>query len=363
MLISRNCVHRGSFKLSHLVHHEGVFPIFKPDQFHGLVDIFQEVALVATLEQLASHGWAHTYTIVLAMEAKEAGRSTKLRGNGRNVSEKYLYQLRLRLNAFAGYAKGLIGGVTAEAVNKFVHGMKDASGRTKNNYLQAINVLFEYARKQGYVTRDFDVMDQVEMAAEAGEGVVKVMLTRGAGARGYAPPHDQSMTRIVVPAPLPAYAQADAPDAITARWCSLRLARQPRLAGIKHLNRLENVLARAEWSDPAIFEGLLCDDLGAVIGGVMSNLLIMKQGELFTPDLAECGVAGVARTRLLRAAPRLGIATHIGRLPPAAILAADEVMICNSVIGVRRVARLDDVMWPPAGWATALNNALYEDLD
>ena len=101
------------------------------------------------------------------MEAKEAGRSTKLRGNGRNVSEKYLYQLRLRLNAFAGYAKGLIGGVTAEAVNKFVHGMKDASGRTKNNYLQAINVLFEYARKQGYVTRDFDVMDQVEMAAEA----------------------------------------------------------------------------------------------------------------------------------------------------------------------------------------------------
>ena len=204
---------------------------------------------------------------------------------------------------------------------------------------------------------------EVCQVAEAGEGVVKVMLTRGAGARGYAPPHDPSTTRIVVPAPLPAYAQADAPDAITARWCSLRLARQPRLAGIKHLNRLENVLARAEWSDPEIFEGLLCDDLGAVIGGVMSNLLIIKDGELFTPDLAECGVAGVARTRLLRAAPRLGIATHIGRLPPAAILAADEVMICNSVIGVRRVARLDDVTWSPAGWATALNNALYEDLD
>ena len=101
------------------------------------------------------------------MEAKEAGRSTKLRGNGRNVSDKYLYQLRLRLDAFAGFAKGLIGGVTAEAVNNFVHGMKEASGRTKNNYLQAINVLFEYARKQGYVTRDFAVMDEVEMAAEA----------------------------------------------------------------------------------------------------------------------------------------------------------------------------------------------------
>ncbi len=199
--------------------------------------------------------------------------------------------------------------------------------------------------------------------AEAGQGVAKIVLTRGAGARGYAPPSGQAGTRMVLSSSLPAYAQVEAPDAVTARWCSLRLARQPRLAGIKHLNRLENVLARAEWNDPSILEGLLCDDLGAVIGGVMSNLLIIKEGELFTPDLGECGVAGVARTRLLRAAPRLGLPVHIGRLLPAAILAADEVMICNSVIGVRRVARLDDVTWPSAGWTTTLNNALYEDVD
>ncbi|MGE5320873.1 MAG: aminodeoxychorismate lyase [Hyphomicrobiaceae bacterium] len=205
--------------------------------------------------------------------------------------------------------------------------------------------------------------EEICRVAGTGQGVVKIMLTRGAGARGYAPPQDQAGTRIVLSAPLPAYAQAGAADAVAVRWCTLRLARQPRLAGIKHLNRLENVLARAEWNDPAIFEGLLRDDLGAVIGGVMSNLLIIKDGELFTPDLSECGVAGVARTRLLRAAPRLGIPAHIGRLLPAAILAADEVMVCNSVMGVRRVARLDDVIWPPAGWATPLNDALYEDVD
>ena len=204
---------------------------------------------------------------------------------------------------------------------------------------------------------------EICQVAEAEEGVVKVVLTRGPGARGYAPPPAQAPTRVVLSASLPAYAQAGAPEAVTVRWCTLRLARQPRLAGVKHLNRLENVLARAEWDDPEIFEGLLCDDLGGVIGGVMSNLLIMKDGELFTPDLAECGVAGVARTRLLRAAARLGIPTRIGRLLPAAILAADEVMICNSVFGLRRVARLDDVIWPSARWATALNDALYEDLD
>jgi 4-amino-4-deoxychorismate lyase len=204
---------------------------------------------------------------------------------------------------------------------------------------------------------------EICQVAEADGGVVKVVLTRGAGARGYAPPPSDGVTRIVFSGPLPAHAQAEAPDAIAARWCTLQLARQPRLAGIKHLNRLENVLARSEWTDPSILEGLLCDDLGAVIGGVMSNLLIIRKGELFTPDLDACGVAGVARMRLLRTAPRLGIPVHIGRLLPAAILAADEVMICNSVIGVRRVARLDDVTWPPAGWTTILNDALYEDVD
>jgi 4-amino-4-deoxychorismate lyase len=199
--------------------------------------------------------------------------------------------------------------------------------------------------------------------AEAGPGIVKIVLTRGIGARGYAPPQDQACTRIVLSAPLPAHALDDAPNAVTARWCTLRLARQPRLAGIKHLNRLENVLARAEWDDPAIFEGLLRDDSGAVIGGVMSNLLMMRNGELFTPDLGQCGVAGVARTRLLRAASRLGIPIHIARLSSDAILAADEVMICNSVIGVRRVGRLDDAIWSPAGWTEKLNDALYEDAD
>jgi 4-amino-4-deoxychorismate lyase len=205
--------------------------------------------------------------------------------------------------------------------------------------------------------------NEVCQVAETGQGVIKIVLTRGAGARGYAMPAEQAGTRIVLGSTLPKHAQPDAPDEIAARWCTLRLARQPRLAGVKHLNRLENVLARAEWDAPEIFEGLLCDDTGGVISGVMSNVFWARDGELHTPDLSECGVAGVARTRLLRAAARLGIRTHIGRWLPEAILVADEVMLCNSVIGVRRVARLDGTTWPAAGWTTTLNNALYEDVD
>ncbi|MDP2030040.1 MAG: aminodeoxychorismate lyase [Thiobacillus sp.] len=212
-----------------------------------------------------------------------------------------------------------------------------------------------------------DCPDQAELraevcqVAETGQGVVKIVLTRGAGARGYALPAESATTCIVLASALPHHAQVFGD--IRARWCDLKLARQPRLAGIKHLNRLENVLARAEWDDPAIAEGLMCDDSGAVIGGVMSNVFWIKDGGLFTPDLSQCGVAGVARMRLLRAAAHLGIRTHIDCFRPADILAADEVMICNSVMGVRRVARLDDMNWSPAGWTPTLNNALYENLD
>ena len=95
---------------------------------------------------------------------------------------------------------------------------------------------------------------EVCRAAEAGERVVKILITRGVGARGYAlPPKQQMTTRIVLSTSLPAYAQAATPGDINARWCALRLARQPRLAGCKHLNRLEYVLARAEWKEPDIF--------------------------------------------------------------------------------------------------------------
>lgn len=207
------------------------------------------------------------------------------------------------------------------------------------------------------------LLDEVRRVAGAEPGIVKIVLTRGMGARGYAPPAGAACTRVVLSAPLPPHAGADSSSAITARWCTLRLARQPRLAGVKHLNRLENVLARAEWEDPAIFEGLLCDERGAVISGVTSNLLWVRNGALFTPDLRECGVAGVARSRLLSVAARLGMPTHIGRWPPAAILDADETMICNSVIGVRRVARLGETTLPAAGWTALLSNALYENLD
>lgn len=205
--------------------------------------------------------------------------------------------------------------------------------------------------------------DEVGRVAAGADCVVKILVTRGSGARGYAPPAGTPSTRVVMASALPPMAQSGAPADVMARLCSLRLAAQPRLAGVKHLNRLENVLARAEWNDPACYEGLLCDASGQLVGGTQSNLFWLEGNTLCTPPLDDCGIAGVTRTRLLRRAGRLGLASRFERCLPAAILAADEVLIGNSLIGIRRLARIDDAALSDAGWRTRLDELVHEESD
>src|SRR3546814_18241694 len=93
----------------------------------------------------------------------------------------------------------------------------------------------------------------------------------------------------------PSYPPQHAENGIRLLPCETRLAEQPRLAGIKHLNRLEQVLARAEWRDPVYAEGLMRDMSGRVVEGVFSNLFIVEAGKLRTVPLTLCGVAGCRR--------------------------------------------------------------------
>lgn len=203
------------------------------------------------------------------------------------------------------------------------------------------------------------LLDEVKTVAQGADRVIKITLTRGESARGYLPPELPSPTRIVAAAPLPDYAQ-QAAHSVSVRWCRLRLARQAELAGIKHLNRLQNVLARQEWDDPTIAEGLLCDDTGAVIGGTMTNLFVMRDGELLTPDLSLSGINGVTRSRVLRAAKLHGVEWRICRLETADILAADEVFLGNSIAGLWRIVRLEDRQWAASGWTEKFNRWIHE---
>jgi len=223
----------------------------------------------------------------------------------------------------------------------------------------------------GLDTPSFALLDAelAQLARQHPDCVVKIIVTRGVGERGYASPPSAIPTRILIAAPLPVYPADFFDVGVTVQVCVLRLAHQPRLAGVKHLNRLENVLARQEWSDPAIAEGLLLDAKGNVISGVMSNLLMLKGDTLHTPDLSRCGVAGVTRQRIMSLASGLGLSLASGNYSLDFLRDADEVWLCNSVIGVWRVAELAAELaaqhprrWPESALFPRLRKLLH-DLD
>ncbi len=188
-------------------------------------------------------------------------------------------------------------------------------------------------------------LDLAAIAARHPDCAVKIVVTRGSGPRGYAMPADASPRRIVCASASPEYPQSYYDLGVRVHRCRVRLASQPALAGIKHLNRLENVLARSEWSDPGIAEGLMCDADDNVICGTMSNLFLVNGGTLATPDLARCGVAGVQRERVIELARINNIPLRIAPAGIDDLLAADELFLVNSVIGVWRIAALDRKIW------------------
>ena len=180
--------------------------------------------------------------------------------------------------------------------------------------------------------------EEAEQLAENCErAVIKIMVTRGQGGRGYAPPAAPEPTRIVARYPWPAFPAVMVDNGIEVRIGQTRYGHQPQLAGIKHLNRLEQVLARAEWDDPSISEGIVLDIDDNVIEGTMSNLFYMRNGRLFTPDLGQCGINGVIRQKILDITGNVQVVTT--KMPD--LIAAEEIFVCNSIIGLWPVTRLN----------------------
>jgi len=173
-------------------------------------------------------------------------------------------------------------------------------------------------------------------------GVLKLMVTRGTGGRGYGAQQGAPATRIVARYPWPTYAGALRSAGVAVRICQTRLGRNLRLAGIKHLNRLEQVLARNEQDPGRRDEGLMLDDRDRVIEGIMSNVFIYRDGRLCTPQLLECGVAGIMRELVLEACRDItGSAPQIQQLSVDDLLSADECFLTNSLIGIWPVKSIE----------------------
>ncbi|RRQ20587.1 aminodeoxychorismate lyase [Thiohalobacter thiocyanaticus] len=177
---------------------------------------------------------------------------------------------------------------------------------------------------------------------DCARAVLKLIHTCGPSLRGYARPAAPEPQRILLRSAWPASLQRHSAAGLRIIWCRHRLATQPALAGIKHLNRLDQVIARAEWQDPAIDEGLLCNQQGNVIEGVASNLFLVRDGALLTPLLDDCGVAGVMREHLMQTAREAGIEVEETRIDRHDVTGAEELFLCNSLMGLRPVIRLAD---------------------
>lgn len=199
------------------------------------------------------------------------------------------------------------------------------------------------------------------LAAENPDAVFKVIVTRGQSVRGYAPPPDATPSHIWDVAPLPDYPSGYEKQGVTVSLCELRLGHQPVLAGIKHLNRLENVLAAAELSGTDAVEGLLLDADGFVIEGTRSNLFLISQGRLITPDLSRCGVAGVQRDRVMAYAATIGMPIEVRNVELAELFCADELFLTNSVFGLWSIAQLEQQRWTDFSFAAQIRTVLEQD--
>ena len=173
------------------------------------------------------------------------------------------------------------------------------------------------------------------------DALIKIIFTAGSGGLGYAIPEAQTPMRIVIRYPLPDYPLEYTTAGIAVCTCDYRLAQQTRLAGLKHLNRLDQVLASAEWRGSKYKEGIMLDQQDRVIEGTRSNLFAVdKNGDLLTPQLSRCGVMGVMRQYLIEQAALCHIKVLEGDYSSAQLKAMPELFVCNSLIGI----------WPIRQW-------------
>lgn len=187
--------------------------------------------------------------------------------------------------------------------------------------------------------------------------VLKIILTRGKSGRGYRSEPGQG-TRVVQLHAFPNYPVDYWVRGINIRICDTPVSINPKLAGIKHLNRLENVLARNEWQDENIVEGIMTDGQGRWVEGTMTNLFLVKDKVLYTPELSQAGVEGVMRQRVIRRAIDFGITTRIQGINHDFAFDADELFVTNSLIGIWPVKNLEGQSFPVGTITTQLAKSL-----
>ncbi|MDX1795267.1 MAG: aminodeoxychorismate lyase [Hydrogenovibrio sp.] len=181
--------------------------------------------------------------------------------------------------------------------------------------------------------------------------VIKLIVTRGTGGKGYQPAVHQDHRRYIQVLPYPKGEKMQSlPECASPAWqifmpsvteSSVTWGKQPLLAGLKHLNRLENVLARQALMDTPWEEALMMDMDGHYISATQANLCIVEGKQLLTPDLNDCGVQGTALSSLADICRSRGLTLKTTRFNRQRLQQAEEVFLCNALRGVMPVSQFD----------------------
>ena len=177
--------------------------------------------------------------------------------------------------------------------------------------------------------------------------VAKLVMSAGTGPRGYRRTGDAPVTLLTGVSASRRLPDACYLDGVDLRLCNTRLAIQPQLAGMKTLNRLEQVLARNEWQEKSVFEGLTLDTDGRLICGTMSNVFLIIGQQLITPAITRCGVAGVMRRHVLTLLDEAGVDFQVRDVEVDEMRTADGLFISNSQIGILPAKRCGASSWQP----------------
>jgi len=194
------------------------------------------------------------------------------------------------------------------------------------------------------VDRNIITDEVASLASSLDKGVVRVNLTMGEGGRGYQNPSKPKTTRIVSLHDYPSYDKSYWNEGVTLGLAEIRLSKQPSLAGIKHGNRLEQIIARSQWKD-GWQEALLLDSDDQVIEATQSNVFLVKNNKLMTPSLDASGVAGVMRQCVINEAKGNGFEVLIKTVRVDDVMQADEVFLTNSIIGVWPVKEFNQIKY------------------
>ena len=180
----------------------------------------------------------------------------------------------------------------------------------------------------------------LDRAAGFQRAALRLTLSRAAGSRGYPPGQGVDHRCVLRLTPIGTDAPAHTSPA-TLGVSSMALASQPALAGIKHLNRLEQVLAAREAAQSGADDMVMLDQAGKVVSTTAGNLYMFAQGKIHTPRIGDCGIAGTRRKLLLEQwAPALGLEVVQRDLDPAELVSAEELFYSNSLWGLRPVGEL-----------------------